>query len=261
MDLVLVAEENDILSADLSRLATSRGLRAEILSPAAAARLFSIRFDGLASFVEPDLPMFVRPRGPDLVRESADAAFAAAEATAMLWGVGALLKSPCINRPGRRGFAGRTSASATLTKLRAGGAEPVPEVFSRDAPAPPTPDRAGWYVQDMASLETAVWPGPSTGVGPFRGRASRMSGGYEVVAVLGEKAWRSTTAPLSHLELDQRSVRAVHALDLRFAAITWEVSSTGEDASLVRVNPFPGYAELAYVWPELAPALLDALTG
>jgi hypothetical protein len=69
----------------------------------------------------------------------------------------------------------------------------------------------------------------------------------------------TTDARTERLELVDRSLEIVAALDLAFATITWAVDGAG--ASPVRLNACPDMVEVMYAWDDLEPALVRALTA
>jgi hypothetical protein len=134
------------------------------------------------------------------------------------------------------------------------------EVFSRQAPPPPTAlvDRQ-WYLQDTSTYQTAAWPEIPEGEGPYRARCVDPDLAYEIVVVLEEQAWRCTAVSLEDLELEAQSISIAKKLDLTFGAVTWGISPDMQTATLARVDAFPSMEQVQFVWPALAPALLEAL--
>lgn len=260
MDLIIVGDRADRFSIEVVEIAKQTGYVAAILDVFEAGQLFSVSIDSGCAVVTPDLPMLLRMSSPSAMRTDFDTSFQYGECLATLWAAAALSKSTVLNRPTPSSFWGRSSNSSVLTKLRAGLSEEEIEVFSLHPTAPPTElANQQWYVQDLTTYTTTAWPNIPEGEGPYRAYYSDPDPAYEMVVVLGDQAWRCTTALLEHLELEQKSISIIKKLELTFGVVIWSISPDFENAALFRVNPFPSMQQVQFVWPALAPALLEAL--
>ena len=260
LELVVVAHPSDQLAKELVDLAREQKRSAMVLDVFAAAQLFSISIDSAQAMIEPDLPLFLRVPAPPMLRTSFDEEFLFNESLATLWSVAALCKSPVINRPTSDSFGGRVSHSAALTELRAGINTTSLEIFSSSvAPAPVIDVVRQWYVQNIMTQQTTAWPALPEGHGPYCARWSDPEPVYEVVVVLGIKAWRCTSVELGYLELNEQSIALVQRLGLIFATVTWVIAHDLSSATAVNIEPFPLMEQVKYVWPELGPALLEEL--
>ncbi|MBW4618394.1 MAG: hypothetical protein KME17_03280 [Cyanosarcina radialis HA8281-LM2] len=280
MDLIIVGDDRDRFANEFAEFSNQQGYNAIVLDVSAAARLFSIRIDRGIAEITPQISILFRIPAPSLQRTSFDDSFQYGECLATLWAAATLNPATVINRPTNYSLWGRTSPSFTLTKMRAGLTSPHPalagtplpnlgegqgvradqaEVFSLRAPSPPAAlVSQQWYVQDAITYQTAAWPEIPEGEGPYRARCADPNLAYEIVIVLGDRAWRSTAVSLEHLELEPQSISLLKRLDLTFGAVTWGISPDLQTATLARVDPFPTMEQVQFVWPVLAPALLEA---
>ncbi|AFY31477.1 hypothetical protein [Calothrix sp. PCC 7507] len=259
MDLVIVGDRSDFLAIAVVNLAKEQGFVAEILDVCAAAQLFTVSIDSGCAIVTPDIPLLLRMPAPSTIREDFDASFQYGECLATLWAAAALMKSTVINRPTPFSAWGRASNSTVLTEVRAGLSPEGMEVFSLHPPAPAQQlVNQQWYLQDMTTFTDTPWPEIPGGEGPYRAYYSDSEPAYEMVVVLGEQAWRSTTAPLEHLQLESRSISVMKPLDITFGVVIWSISPDLDHAVLFRVNPFPSLQQVQFVWHSLAPALIQA---
>lgn len=258
-DLVIVADPADAVAVELAGYVKEHGRSAAILDPFDAARLFTVAVrDGTAA-VEPEVPLFLRLPPPPARRTGFDAEFQLGECLAQLWAAAALTPAPVVNRPSASLVAGRASPSAAVTGHRA-GERGGGEVFSSRYPEPTAGEgEERFWVEDLGALRTAPWPERPPGSGPYRARWSDADPAMETVVVLGDRAWRCTTAELDHLGLEERSVAAAAALDLDLAALVWRVRGAAAEARLVTVEPFPALEQLRMVWLGLGPRLLEVL--
>ncbi|MBL7500110.1 hypothetical protein I6A84_11955 [Frankia sp. CNm7] len=277
-DLLIVADPEDPVAAELTAYLAEHGRRAVTLDPFDAAQLFTVEVhsrpagdparlaDGDAGAqvvvsVVPTVPMFLRV--PDLADAAAsfDARFQYQECVAQLWAAAALTDAAVVNRPTSRAFGGAVSDSAALTERRAEEPAGSVEVFAATFPDPAEQVDEGWWVRDAVTGHTAVWPRRPDGDGPYRARWSAADPAFEIVVVLGADAWRCTTAEIDHLELTTRSVTLAGRLGLTLAAVVWRVDADGGRARLVEVDPFPGVELLRMTWLGLGPRLLTLLFG
>ncbi|EFC83440.1 hypothetical protein [Parafrankia sp. EUN1f] len=279
-DLLIVADPEDPVAAELTAYLAEHGRRAVTLDPFDAAQLFTVEVRGRASgdgdrggeagdgvggqavvSVVPEVPIFLRV--PELANAagSFDARFQYQECVAQLWAAATLTNAPVVNRPTSRAFGGALSYSAALTERRAGEPAGSVEVFTARFPDPAVQVDECWWVRDTITGHSAVWPGRPSGDGPYRARWSVSDPAFEVVIVLGADAWRCTTAEIDHLELTARSVTLAGRLELTLAAVVWRVDADGERARLVEVDPFPGVELLRMAWLGLGPRLLAMFFG
>jgi hypothetical protein len=261
MELLIVAGEHDRLAAELLDYASDVDVEARILSVEAASRLFTVHVTEDGSTVSPEIPTFLRPYSTAPMRTGVDEAFVQGECSATLLAACALTKAPVINRPSARGYVGRLTASGRLNELRANVAGGSIEIFSSDAgnPGQCPPDET-WYVQDVWTGEATAWPAVPTSGGPYRGRWSVADPVFEIVTGLNGQAWRASTMPLEHLDLERATLDLLGAVDLAFGTAIWRIDRAFNTASLVRVDPFPPLDYVQFVWPALGPALVEALT-
>ena len=242
-------------------MANSSGWRCHTLEPTEASRLFSVEVDSGKVKVNPDIPLFLRVPGPTPIRKSFVDTFLFGEATGTLWAAGGLMKSPCVNRPSYQGLAGLCSQSSSSTQSRAGLSPDDVEMFFRDLGDLKASRPRKWGIQDTITLETAVYPRTPDGSGPYRARPiPEADGSYEIVVVVGARAWRVSEAALGHLQLEEKSVRILERLALTFGAVTWSVYRNGRAANLARVDPYPPFEFVHRIWNGVGGALLEALT-
>lgn len=261
MELLIVAGAHDRLAAELLDYATDVDLDARILSVEDASRLFTVHVTEDGSTVSPEIPTFLRPYSTAPTRTGVDEAFAQGECSATLLAACALTSAPVINRPSARGYVGRLTASGRLNELRTYVAGGSVEIFSSAADDPgQCPRDEVWYVQDVWTGEATAWPVLPASSGPFRGRWSAADPVYEIVTGLNEQAWRASTMPLDHLNLEQATLDLLRGVDLAFGTAIWRIDREFTAATLVRVDPFPPLDYVQFVWPALGPALVEALT-
>jgi hypothetical protein len=162
-----------------------------------------------------------------------------------------------VNRPTEFGFAGRSSPSGAITELRSGVLQPAPEIFSRRPPTP-APGRH-WSIQDTGTLDTALLPKLPLGIGPYRSRPVDPGLRYEIVVVVGRRAWRMTSVPLEGLQLETRSVAMMRYLHLTFGAVTWSIAHHRREATIARVDSYPSMEQIRYAWAAVGESLLNIL--
>ncbi|QLE57059.1 hypothetical protein [Nostoc sp. TCL26-01] len=260
MDLIIVGDQSDRFCTEVLDLVQQIGYTADILNIYDAARLFSVGVEDGQVCVTPDIPLLLRIQPPSTIRKSFDDSFMYGECLSTLWAAATLNKSTVINRPTANGIWGKTSYSSVLTAMRGGWRDNDIELFSSQILLPATQKlNQQWYVQDLSTYNTTAYPNIPPGEGAYRGRWADFDPGYEVVVVLDNQAWRSTNVPLEHLLLEEKSISLIRNLDLTFATVTWSISENLEDATLARIDPFPMMEQIQFVWPVLAPALLEVL--
>ena len=89
---------------------------------------------------------------------------------------------------------------------------------------------------------------------PLRARRLNPTALYEIVTVVGDRAFSATSDPRSaELGLTARSAALCQRVDTHFATIIWAIDEQG--ATPVRFNPSPEEAELRYAWREVSQAL------
>ena len=92
----------------------------------------------------------------------------------------------------------------------------------------------------------------------MRARKLNPAALYEIVTVVGDRAFSATTDPRSaELGLTERSTALCRRIDTHFATITWAIDEHG--ATPVRLNPSPEEAELRYAWRDVSQALCTDL--
>ena len=257
-ELLVIADTRDSFAAAFRDSASKMGRQVLLIDFFSAAHLFTIVSGSEeGSCVEPDLPMLVR-YPVSILDSDPDHLFHQAESLATVWAAAALCKSPVVGRPGPTGFGGLCSASAVITEIRGGCHVGRIEVFSSSLPSP-AQLQDEWWTQSLDTLKTAQWPKRDHGGAPYRARKACASYGYEIVSVVVPDAWRSTTVPLSHLDLESKSVSLVRTLDLTFAVVTWGVSPDYTIAEVASVNPWPYIWQVKYTWAQIMPAMLRIL--
>ncbi len=94
---------------------------------------------------------------------------------------------------------------------------------------------------------------------PLRARKLNPAALYEIVAVVGDRAFFATTDPRTdELGITERSVALCRGIEVHFATITWTIDE--RVATPVRLNPAPEEAELRYAWNDVSRALCADLT-
>jgi hypothetical protein len=228
-----------------------------VLDGPSAARLFTIRVQDDGVRVEPSPAIFVRPSAwwHDRASGDADEQFLRAEAYATFWAVTALSKAVVINRIPASGGIGRMTAGALAAALHpANGASDIyasgPELIVENSDEFVWGEDLEFRVGAIAELRRGE---------PLRARRVNPAALYEIVTVVGDRAFPATTDPrTAELELLDRSAVLCRRLGLHFAAVTWAVDEQG--ATAIRLNPAPEEAELRYAWREVSLALCEDLT-
>ena len=186
---------------------------------------------------------------------SADERFLRAEAHAAFWAAAALSPAPVINRPARNGVAPRMTAGTiahAIGQVPANGAGEIhasgPEMFDGACEALWGED-IRYLTSPLSQLEKGV---------PLRARKLNPEAQYEIVTVVGDRAFPATTDPRTvELDLAARSIAVAQRLGFYFAAVTWSISDA--ESLPIRVNPAPEEYEVRYAWREVSDALCEAL--
>lgn len=260
MDLLIVGESVDSLSQAIVESFAQFGKEVVILDVLSAAQLFTVEINRGKVLVTPDLPMILRITSPQLIRNNFDETFQYEEALSTLWAVAGACNSPVLNRPTPRTMWGEISHSAVLTQVRADLTPDTQEIFSLYPPqlTSNTPQQQ-WYLQDLGTYKTTEASEIPQGNGPFRSRLSLANPGYEIIAVLANRAWRTTQVSLEHLELEQQSISLLRRLNLNFGIVIWSINNDCTQASIARVESFPTFAQVELIWSELALSLYEVL--
>ena len=251
-DVLIVAGKEDRVADRLRQELEGIGRRVAVLDGPSAARLFTIRVQPDGATVTPLPPMFVRASAWWYDDRSADAdeRFLRAEAYAAFWAAAALSKAVVINRIARGGGGGRMTAGALAASMEKPG--PVCDIYA-----------SGPEFIEIGSGETIWGEDCEFRVGsiaelrrgePVRARKLNPAALYEIVTVVGYRAYPATTDPrTAELGLPERSAVLCRRLDTHFATITWAIDEHG--AIPVRLNPSPEEGELRYAWRDVAQAL------
>jgi hypothetical protein len=256
-DVLIVAGKEDRVADRLRQDLEKIGRRAEILDGPSAARLFTIRVQANGATVTPSLPMFIRSSAwwYDDSTADADERFLRAEAYAAFWAAAALSKAVVINRIARGGGGGRMTAgalAAAMGTLDAAGSDIYtsgPEFIENGTGETIWGEDCEFRIGSIAELR----PGE-----PLRARKLNPAALYEIVTVVGDRAFSATTDPRSaELDLAERSAALCRRVDTHFATITWAIDKHG--ATPVRLNPSPEETELRYTWRDVSQALCTDL--
>jgi hypothetical protein len=255
--VLIVAGKKDRVADRLRRDLERIGRRAEILDGPSAARLFTIRVQPSGATVKPSPPMFVRASAWWYNDSSADAdeRFLRAEAYAAFWAAAALSKSVVINRIARSGGGGRLTAGALAAAMGAldAAARDIyasgPEFIENSCGEAIWGEDCEFRIGSISELR----PGE-----PLRARKVNPTALYEIVTVVGDRAFCATADPRSaELDLADRSAALCRRVDTHFATITWAIDELG--ATPVRLNPSPEEPELRYAWRDVSQALCTDL--
>lgn len=263
-DLLVVADERDAVALALVGAMQADDLQVALLSVHSAAFVFTIEVKGKhsqAPTVDPEIPMFLRVGAPTLLREDFPSALRFSEDVGTLWAAGALMRSPCVNRPSPHGLVGRCSSSWVITGKRAGVEQPSAELFSDAVPDDSDfGDNRWWWLQDAVSGEMAPWPAVPPGMGPYRARWADSMLRYEAFVVVGNSAWSTSDDLLenSH-DLGAASVRVAIDFGLLFAVITWCPDPVTSVMMLIKVDPYPTLQAISGVWNPVSTALKGLL--
>jgi hypothetical protein len=256
-DVLIVAGQRDRVADRLRRDLEKIGRQVAWLDGPSAARLFTIRVRTDAVTVVPSPAMFVRGSAwwHDRGSSDADGQFLRAEAYATFWAASVLSKAAVINRIPAGGGIGRMTAGALAALLPTGN--PASDIY---ASGPEFIVRNGDDSLWGEDLEFRVGAIAELRRGePLRARRVNPTAPYEIVIVVGDRAFPATTDPrTAELGLPERSVVLCRRLGLHFAAVTWAVDEQG--ATAIRLNPAPEETEVRYSWREVSQALSEDLT-
>jgi hypothetical protein len=255
-DVLLIASNDDGVAVRLREALDARGRRAMFLDGPAAGRFFTLRGAQASTVVEPNIPMFIRPSAwwhVDTL-DSADAKFLRAECFAAFWAATALSTAAVINRSGPHGQTYRLTA-ATIAGMTDTSDATSSEIFASG------PERIDNDHELMWGEDLDFRTGPIASLrpgAPLRARPVQTDARYEIVTVVGDRAFPATRDPRTlKEELGPRSAALAKSAGAHFAAVTWEVSD--RSAIPVRLNAGPEEWELRYVWGNVAAALCDDL--
>lgn len=269
--VAIVASAQDQVAAGLACALEQRGSPVLYLDGPAAARLFTIRIMGSSADVRPSLPMFIRPsawwwRGEEPA--TSDERFLFGEQYAAVWAAAALSSAVVINRPGHIGWPGHLTpgairpllgpdARAATAELHASGPERV-NIDGASCGAEQSDD-GSTFVSWGQNAELAEGPIRDLPRGvPLRARKVNPHALYEVVTVVGTRAFSATSDPrTASLDLVPRSLELVNRVAVHFASVTWAVH--GATAEPVRLNTNPHDGELRFAWGEVESALCEDL--
>lgn len=251
-DVLIVAAKEDRVADRLRQELEGIGKRAAVLDGPSAARLFTIRVQPDGATVTPAPPMFIRASAwwYDDISADADERFLRAEAYAAFWAAAALSKAVVINRTARGGGGGRMTAGALAAAMGTqGGASDIyasgPEVIENGTGETIWGEDCEFRVGSIAELRRGE---------PLRARKLNPAALYEIVTVVGDRAFSATTAPRTvDLGLAERSAALCRRFDTHFATVIWALDEHG--ATPVRLNPSPEEGELRYAWRDVSQAL------
>ncbi len=257
-EILIVAGREDRVADRLRRDLAKSGRRSRSIDGPGAARLFTIRVQPDKVTVTPTPPVFARASAWWYDDDAADAdeRFLRAEAYAAFWAAAALSGAPVINRAGRGGGTGRLTAGSIAAAI--GTPDLAVDIYAGSPEMAETAAEDGLWGED---LEFRTGPVGSLPPGqPVRARRVNPAALYEIITVVGDRAFPATTDPRSaELALAERSLLACRRLQVHFATITWAIDELG--ATPVRLNPAPEEAELRYAWADISQALRADLTA
>jgi hypothetical protein len=255
----IIAEPEDEVAQQFIDFARKEGCRVIQLTHVQAAQSMTVRVTCEMTTVTPDIPTFFRLPTALQHETDRDTRFLWSESLAAVWAGLALSKRAVINRPGRYGLLGRWSKSIAVSRLRAGLAGP--REFFANLPSPSyindLPEQ--WWVEDMITGDVEPLPAILKGSGMYHFTQGSRNATYELVVVVGQHAFPSTSCSLPGLHIEQHSIHLVTALDLTFAAVAWEIDPTCTSAWSVVIHAHPQIHHLAPRWEEISSAILGLL--
>jgi hypothetical protein len=254
-----VATATDVLAHELAAYARGRGLHVEREDYRSASRRFTIRRTVSATVVEPRCSILLRTSASQPLFASQEFLFHEAEIRSHIWACSAVTDARVVNRPGRHGFGGRSSASTAVLNRRAGTRTLSQEILLSHASALGTPAIAGDWRLDRrypGFLPTNLTMSDS---GPYHARRALPEGDTFTTCVIGSQV--ILLGDKSPTELDpllERSGRIAETLELTFLTLRWLVP-TNAGPELLNVNPYPSYKEIGTAWALVRDALLREL--
>jgi hypothetical protein len=254
--ILIVARSGDGVAEKVKVALQARGRRVILTDASEAAHIFTIRRSDDSIAVTPRIPMFIRASAwwVDPAEMDSDARFLAEERYATLWAAAALTNAPVINRPRRSGPVFYMTPRAIAAALGV-ESEVAREVYASG------PDMIGASDGDMWGEDAEFRTAPVASLRrdvPLRARRVNPAALYEVVTVVGHRAFAATADPRTvHLDLLSRSVAIARAADVHLATISWAIDESG--ATPARLNAVPDESELRYAWSEIAAALCEDL--
>jgi hypothetical protein len=259
--VAVIASGRDTVACRLARAIERRGREALLVDGPAAARLFTIRRSGRECSVTPALPMFIRHSAwwSDVPRVTSDERFSIGESYSAIWAVAALSAAPVINRPDWAGWRSHLTAGDIGSLLPPDQDQGLAEVFA-SGPRQATMDYSGPIIGTLwgKNVDRQTGPVSSLPAGvPLRARPVDQDAGYEIITVVGDRAFSATDDPRSSaFALRDRSVQLARQGGVHFAAVTWSV---GADAVPVRLSANADESEVRYAWREVEDALCTDL--
>jgi hypothetical protein len=250
-DVLIVAAQNDGVAIRFGSDLRAKGKHVLHMDGISAARLFTIRVRQDCTTVTPSIPMFVRAScwwRENWQEQTADERFLRAEAQGTFRAVMSVLNAPVINR-----LSGTTRMTwgPIASMFPSNGDEAMPEIHASGPEMFASPDDSLWgesgdyVVAPISEFQTGT---------PLRCRRIDADALYEIVAVVGGRAFAATTDPRSQeLDLTAQSVALVRDVGMNFATVTWAIS--GNRAMPVRLNAAPELSELRYAWSEISESL------
>lgn len=257
-DVLIVAREDDGLAIRLRHALEKRARRVSLLDGPSAAQIFTIQVTSKWTSVLPSVPMFFRPSAwwHDQNTVSADDRFLRAEGYSTFWAAAALSAAPVINRPGRNGSIGRMTWGAIVAAQNAESCERGSEIYASG------PEMLGHSNDTLWCEDADFLVAPVAQMRqrtPIRARRVNPDALYEIVTVVGARAFSATTdARTEEFDLIRRSVAIAHRVNVHFATITWAIDESGSIPT--RLNAVPDEWELRYAWGQVESALCDDLT-
>jgi hypothetical protein len=269
-EVVIVASVRDTIAVRVARAVERTGRGVIFLDGPAAARMFTIRVDNAATEVIPALPIFVRHSAWWFSWESAnlDERFSSGENYSAVWAAASLSPTRVINRPGSSGWLRHLTSGGIRPLLGSESKNEFVELYA-SAPTRVLPDRPRAEDDESTSRSGLIlWGKNAEGHSgavrdlkpdvPLRARNVDVNASYEVVTVVGGRAFSATAdVRTAELGLRERSIELAQTAGVHFAAITWTVE---EGAAVpVRLNADVTDSDLCYAWDEIENALCEDL--
>jgi hypothetical protein len=269
--IAIVADPNDDVAIKVGLALESRGHEVVNLDGPSAARTFTTSLQEGVAQVHPKLPIFLRASAwwATSKEYTLDQGFLLEENYGALWAATALSSAVVVNRPRNE------------PRVEALGVGSIHHLFGSHAVAPRKVQSHARFNQAEVRANCpnrvrlkkpgqSLWGRNIDGLSapleelpfgvPLRARAFDIDEAYEIIAVVGERAFPATCDPAtSELGLEGRTVKLAQLAGLQFATVWWAVSQPG--ALAVRIDPNPAFEHIVYSWPDVQDALCTELAS